>query len=291
MLDSASVNPSGLTSGGTATTPSITASKSADLVIGAFQSPPTVTSFHSSTSNPTSGWTALTGVNTTTATTQLYYQVMTATGSYAVSWNMTPPRAKGVITVAFAAPAVTTVTPSTAQVSVTANEPVTGSGGFGFSGIQGIGIQGASVQGLQAGGSTTNAPAGLASVTVTSPAVAPTVYGIAPQATTVTATANPAVITTAFSTGEPTVSPTANNPTVSVVANAGLATVTVTGITASEQIASAGLATVTIGPPGSYYTGFEDGGTDGWSGAASPTPPPRLTPARTRWLLPRVATR
>jgi hypothetical protein len=249
VLDVASPNPSGQSSGTAVVTPSITTTGSTDLVLAAVNNPNSFgDTFNAGGSAPTTGWMALTGFNGPSNITVGVgaYQVMSATGSYHAAWTLGSSDPAGTITVAFKAPAATIATPSTAGVAITANEPVTGSGNFGFSGIQGIGIQGASVQGLQAGGSTTNAPAGLATVTVTSPAVAPTVYGIAPQATTVTATANPAVITTAFSTGEPTVSPTANNPTVSVVANAGLATVTVTGITANQDYASPGEGTVTV---------------------------------------------
>jgi hypothetical protein len=113
-------------------------------------------------------------------------------------------------------------------VFVTVPRPVTGSGLNGFSGIQGLGIQGASVQGLQALGSATSAPAGLASVSVTSP-----------QAT--------ASITPANVTGPAPVTATANAPaSIAVTVNAGLATVTVTAQSAIQTEAAAAQAQVTV---------------------------------------------
>ncbi len=262
-LDVASPNPSGHASGTAIVTPSITTTGSTDLVLAAVNNPNSFgDTFNASGSSPTTGWTALTGFNGPSNITVGVgaYQVMSATGSYYAAWTLGSSDPAGIITVAFMAVATssTTANPGTAGVSVSAYEPGTGSGTYGFSGIQGIGIQGASVQGLQAVGSTTNAPAGIANVNVAGLADSNITIVQPAGLASVTAGANPATpqVTPSDQTGAQ-VTGTAWQASVPGNVPTGLASATTAGQPPTPQLTvTAGVANVSVvGLPGAVTAG------------------------------------
>ena len=253
VVDVASPNPSGASiSSNLLNTPTVNTTQATDLVISAFQTPPTTSAFNAAQSLPTTGWTALTSFGFITSVAAASYQVFTGTGAYRASWTVGSRVPKGFISVAFQTPPNATANAGVAGVVVSGVEPVTGSGPAGFSGIQGIGIRGASVKALQAAGSVSNPTPGSSNVQAAAQNMAPSVAFTAGSTDTVTAAAPSSAPQVTATAGIANVSASALNATVSTsafaTAPAGTATVTAASPSSSPSIIAAQTgSSVTVG--------------------------------------------